>query len=153
MDDTENELNQDDSMSDVGSEETKAPAESDENADNGTNDRLRLKTDNVNAKEILTKIIVDRCSKATNQLRAKLRGKILFEIDGKDENYLLDWSKDNVSVSEASSDDVDLVINLSERTLVDIYRGVINAQIALLSDKIEIDGDPEKAVYIFNLLR
>lgn len=76
-------------------------------------------------------------------------------------SYVVDWRKDQLEVVEVTKDsalqdrlaEVECTISLTEDTLMSISSGNLNPQVALLSDKIAVDGKMEVAMYAFNLLR
>jgi len=94
------------------------------------------------------------CARARGQqrLREHLKGTILVSIDGK-ERYLFDWSADDPRCTpNAQGDKADCRIEMHEEDLLKILSGMLNPQIAMLSDKMTIFGRGELAVYFFNLV-
>ena len=54
--------------------------------------------------------------------------------------------------SPSTKVELDCYISLNDRDVYRIYRGDLNPQIAMLSDKIEVGGKLSFAVYFFNLI-
>lgn len=85
------------------------------------------------------------------KLRVHLPAPVLFRITRSAKEYIVDWSSEELSVSC----DTELVpactIEISEQDLLDIAAGGLNPQVAMLSDKVRIEGKIEMAIYAFNL--
>jgi len=101
--------------------------------------------------ELLTKEICERASKSHDLLRSKIKGKIMIKVDPK-QSYLFDFSTPDSKVARSTSGSADVTIELGEKDLLRIYNGMLNPQIAMLSEKIRVIGNPEMAVYFFNLV-
>ncbi|MCO6431725.1 MAG: SCP2 sterol-binding domain-containing protein [Deltaproteobacteria bacterium] len=104
------------------------------------------------AKELLTEEILYRSQRANAHLKNCLSGKIIFDLDGKGERYFIDWSGDTLKSGPCEDSDGDCVIKVSEATLMKIASGDLNPQVAMLSDKVKIQGKSSLAMYIFNLI-
>lgn len=104
-----------------------------------------------NVEELLTQDLGMRASKSNDLLRSKLKGRILLKIRGSDP-YLVDWTGSELSVKRAADSNADTVIEAEERDIMKISMGNLNPQIAMLSDKMKVSGNPELAIYFFNLV-
>jgi putative sterol carrier protein len=104
-----------------------------------------------NAEELVMQELPARASGAHDLLRSKLRGKIQLKVKGAG-NYHLDWSGNEFIVKKNNSSQADTTIEIEERDLMKITTGGLNPQIGMLSDKIQVSGNPEIAVYFFNLI-
>jgi putative sterol carrier protein len=103
-----------------------------------------------NAEELVMQELPARAASAHDLLRSKLRGKIQLKIKGSG-NYHLDWSGSEFLVKKSNSE-ADTTIEMEERDLMKVISGGLNPQIGMLSDKIQVSGNPEIAVYFFNLI-
>lgn len=105
------------------------------------------------ANEIVLEYLVERSERAPQRLRNHLAGTVAIEILGSDRRYLIDWSSDKLSATDQDFDtNADCVIRCEEISLEQIASGKLNPQIAMLSDKLEVTGRAEMAMYFFNLL-
>lgn len=110
------------------------------------NGRLR------SAPDLLLEHILEKAHRAHPALRAELCGTIIISLDEGRQRYLVDWRNDPLKVAEAKEATADCVIHVKEEDLELIAQGNLNPQIAMLSDKIRIEGSPTFAMYFFNLI-
>lgn len=104
-----------------------------------------------NIDELMMQDFGSRAAKANDLLRSKLKGKILLKIRGSDP-YLVDWTSSELSVKRSADSNADTTIEAEERDIMKIAAGSLNPQIAMLSDKMKVSGNPELAIYFFNLV-
>jgi putative sterol carrier protein len=105
------------------------------------------------ARELITEEVVRRAQNANVKLRSQLVGSILVQVGYGQERYLFDWSTEELKVGQAGSDSAaDCTIQISEDNLLKIASGDLNPQIAMLSEKIKLQGRLSLAVYFFNLI-
>ncbi len=104
-----------------------------------------------NAEELIMGEIPDRAGRAHDLLRSKLKGKIQLNVTGSN-RYFIDWSSAEIAVKKNFTGNADTTIEIEERDLMKVTTGGLNPQIGMLSEKIRISGNPEIAVYFFNLI-
>ena len=94
-----------------------------------------------------------RLEEARPQLTSKLTGAIALVFDRKG-SILFTQSSGSFTgeVLKKAPEKVDCKISLSHNSFTLIATGKLNPQLAMMSDKIAIEGDAERAVYFFNLL-
>lgn len=106
-----------------------------------------------NARELLLEEVPRRAQHADDKLRSHLIGKVHVVLNGKNDRFSFDWSGQVATGSQVSGDEsADCTIRLSEDNLMRISSGELNPQIAMLSNKIRVEGKLEFAVYFFNLV-
>ena len=105
-----------------------------------------LEIDNKTIEEVAA-----RAREATDKLKLELRGSVLLEIQDSETSYSFDWSAGSFKFSQ-EADSGDCKISLSQRHLAQIARGRLNPQIAMLSDKIKVEGKTSLAVFFFNVV-
>lgn len=105
-----------------------------------------------NAREVLTQFVPNRSERAEEKLRSHLVGKIAIEVDGPNESYLFEWTSGRAAVREERATGTECSIRLSEQNLMRVVAGDLNPQVAMLSGKIQVQGNAEAAVYFFNLV-
>ncbi len=93
-----------------------------------------------------------RADRVEEKLREHLKGVVEICITNRDERYTCDWSGTEASVSKEKAEKVDCKISLDEKNLMRLSKGVLNPQIAMLSDKVDLEGDARLAIYFFNVL-
>ncbi len=124
---------------------------------------LEDKTDNSNTTKIDSKkrktndfndLILNelplRAAKANDLLKSKLKGKIAIKVSG--EKFSFDWTSAQVTVKSGTLEACDTEIEISSQDLMRISSGLVNPQIAMLSERIKVKGNPEFAIYLFNLI-
>ncbi len=104
------------------------------------------------ARDIIVDGVLERAHRAHPTLRDQLRGTILLKVGSGREKYIVDWRTDSLKVAETKDETADCVIGLEDRDLEMIAGGNLNPQIAMLSEKISIEGDASLAMYFFNLI-
>ena len=90
------------------------------------------------------------------KLKELLAGTIALRVVDRSRAFLFGDFNGEFGVKESSGSESrslqgDCMIDLSEGALVRIWRGDINPQIAMLSEKVTISGKSAMAVYFFNL--
>ena len=134
-----------------------------------------------NGEEVVQRELCARARSAHERLRTILTGRVLISLQDLNRSYLFNWNSAQASIEEipaatakemlthckssavqttppddsansGSSEALDCYITLSDRDMYRIYRGDLNPQIAMLSDKIEVGGKLSFAVYLFNLV-
>lgn len=105
-----------------------------------------------NAEELMVEGLASRAKNANPRLRALLKGFIQVSLRGGNGAYNLDWREDEAKVFKGPATSPDCIIQLNEKDLIRIANGELNPQIAMLSDKVRVEGKSEFAVYFFNLI-
>lgn len=105
-----------------------------------------------NSREVLLQFVPNRSERADEKLRSHLVGKIAIAVDGANENYLFEWQSGRATVREEQTENVECSIRLSEQNLMRVVAGELNPQVAMLSGKIQVQGNAEAAIYFFNLV-
>lgn len=103
------------------------------------------------AKELLLEELALRAAEASPCLKECLVGTVLVDIKDKNELYRVSWSGSGFKVEEGAGS-ADCTIHLSEQNLLKIVSGDLNPQIAMLSDKVFVEGKLSLGVYFFNLI-
>jgi putative sterol carrier protein len=109
-------------------------------------------TDVKSGRAFLLDQLPQRGSRANPRLRANLAGSIRLELSDLGQQYLCSLKGDVFEVLEDKSSPADCTIKLSEGDLLRIIHGKLNAQLAMLSEKIQVEGQLSLAVYFFNLV-
>ncbi|NMC62346.1 MAG: SCP2 sterol-binding domain-containing protein [SAR324 cluster bacterium] len=102
--------------------------------------------------DVLINRLLERASRAHPTLREQLRGSVIISIDQGRERYLFDWTSECAKACETKQDSADCTIHLQSSDLLCIAQGSLNPQIAMLSDKVQIEGNVNLAMYFFNLV-
>lgn len=102
--------------------------------------------------EALLKEIPARAEQANPRLREQLTGTLLLELSDVRKKYLLDWREEKLKVKENGGGDADCKMYIKHADLWKIFNGTLNPQIAMLSEKIKIEGKLSLAIYLFNLM-
>jgi hypothetical protein len=123
-----------------------------------------------NARDVVCDELPDRAARAALRLKPFLTGTFVFDFTNTGSKFLFDWrgdvpatkplSKETVVtcdeaqgfVSTEKAVNVDTVISISEAHLMAVRSGSLNPQVAMLTDKIRINGKAGPAVYIFNVV-
>ena len=117
-----------------------------------------------NGRDVVCDELPVRASRAKQRLRPYLTGTMVIELIDRKERYLFDWRGDEpkvslvegaVSLANGETSDaskVDCIVALSEQNLMAVRSGVLNPQLAMLADKIKVQGRVSPAVYLFNLI-
>ncbi len=103
------------------------------------------------AKELILEELPLRAGEASSCLKECLMGTVLIDIKDKNEFYRVIWNAGGFKVEEGGGA-ADCTIHLSEQHLLKIVSGDLNPQIAMLSDKIFVEGKLNLGVYFFNLI-
>lgn len=116
------------------------------------------------ARDILYEEVAYRAKRAQLRLRSQLSGSIAVEIRGSQDKFLFDWRTEEPTVGDLKSSPkvrtaedtdpamVDCSIKISESHLFQVRSGELNPQLAMLSDKIQVQGRVGLAIYFFNLI-
>ena len=86
------------------------------------------------------------------KLRSQLTGTILINLTDKNLFYLFNWKDTKLKIEKTSKKTADCSIEINEANLLQIARDELNPQVAMLSDKIKVDGNVSLALYFFNLI-
>lgn len=105
-----------------------------------------------NPKELFLEAIPYRAKESAATLRTHLTGKIGFSIQDTNEKFCIDWSSAECQVKANHPETLDCHVSLSSGDLMRIASGDLNAQIAMLSTRVLIQGKADYAVYVFNLI-
>ncbi|MBX7143238.1 MAG: SCP2 sterol-binding domain-containing protein [Oligoflexia bacterium] len=104
------------------------------------------------ARDFMLEELKLRCDECGPKLKECLNGSICIRIRDKEEIYFLDWGAQGAKVEEVSDARGDCVIELAEVNFLKILSGELNPQIAMLSEKIFVQGRLGLAIYFFNLV-
>lgn len=101
--------------------------------------------------------LVAVASRSAPKLRELLEGTIMIAINNSDKRYLIDWSQpqikaEKLKASGSAAISAACTIALSEDNLLKIANGDLNPQIAMLAQKIKVEGRKAAAMYFFNLI-
>ena len=106
-----------------------------------------------NAQELLTAEIPARVGYVDAKLRSNLVGSIVINLRDSGEKFLFDWTTEELKTGPAAANGTsDCAIHLSGASLLKIASGELNPQIAMLSDKVKVEGRVGLAIYFFNLV-
>ncbi|NLF25830.1 MAG: SCP2 sterol-binding domain-containing protein [Deltaproteobacteria bacterium] len=92
-----------------------------------------------------------RSERAGRKLKTQLSSLVQLELTDLNHSFLFDWQGSDLRIHEGSDPQADCRIALSSTDLWSISNGELNAQIAMLSDKVKVSGKAGVAVYFFNL--
>jgi putative sterol carrier protein len=108
---------------------------------------------NLTPEDIILKDLVDNASRSGAKLRELLAGTILIKLVDTGGRFLIDWSGPELKSQTVGKDaTADCTICLSEDHLRRIAQGDLNPQIAMLSEKVRVEGRKGAAMYLFNLI-
>lgn len=131
-----------------GSEDIDEPGD-DEPSPRGRYERRKNFT---SARDLMTEELRLRAEHSSERLKACLTGTILIRVRDRGENFIFDWTGNSPRAEASKESTADCSIELNENTLLKIASGDLNPQIAMLSEKITVQGKLSLAVYFFNLL-
>jgi len=93
-----------------------------------------------------------RSLEATPLLQAQLTGVFAVRLSDTGKTYTFDWSGEKLMVSQIANPLCECTIVVSQQNLLRIAAGEMNPQLAMLSDKVRVEGKAPFAVYFFNLI-
>lgn len=97
--------------------------------------------------------LIKRAEYSGSKLKGEIVGTVRLAIDKNPKQLIFEWSGDLPTVSLGDKgDEAGCVISISEKNFRRVAAGVLNPQIAMLSDKIKVEGNFGAAVYFFNLV-
>lgn len=103
--------------------------------------------------DIILRDLVDNASRSGAKLKELLAGTILIKLVDTGGRFLIDWSGADLKSQAVGKDaTADCTICLSEDHLKRIAQGDLNPQIAMLSEKVRVEGRKGAAMYLFNLI-
>jgi len=117
-----------------------------------------------NGKDVLCEELPDRASRAKLRMKPYLTGAFAVELTNSGDRFIFDWRGDDPKVAPLAKDVkltigegtdpsmVESIISLSEQNLMSVRSGDLNPQVAMLADKIKVQGKVGPAVYLFNLV-
>ena len=79
-----------------------------------------------------------------------LSGKTVLQVE--DSGYVVKSQQGKLEIYRDDEAEGDCFISLSEPDFIEIARGELNPQIAMVSEKIDVDGKADLAMYVFNLI-
>ena len=121
--------------------------------DGDESDRPRQERRVQNAEDILVRDLVANASRGSARLKELLAGTILVRLSDSGKRYLIDWSQPELKANSVGKEaTADCTISLTEDHLRKIAQGDLNPQIAMLSDKVRVEGKKGAAMYLFNLI-
>ncbi|NDC36606.1 MAG: hypothetical protein EBZ48_00985 [Proteobacteria bacterium] len=116
--------------------------------DRGRSDRRPL-----TAEEIILGDVVSNATRSGAKLKELLAGTILIKLIDSGQRYVIDWREGDLKAQPAGKDaTADCTILVSEDHLKRISQGDLNPQMAMLSEKIRVEGRKAVAMYFFNLV-
>jgi hypothetical protein len=117
-----------------------------------------------NARDVICEELPARAQRAKLRLRPQLTGAFVIEIANTGEKFLFDWRGEEAKVTPVSGpvdlaaadntdpSKVDSIISISDQHMMAVRSGDLNPQVAMLADKIRVQGKIGPAVYLFNLV-
>jgi putative sterol carrier protein len=87
-----------------------------------------------------------------SRLYSCLNGSIQFLLSGSKDRFYISGSGSGIQVKDGVIDKADCTISISPKDLQGIIDGQLNAQVALISDKVKVEGNTGLAIYAFNLV-
>jgi putative sterol carrier protein len=87
-----------------------------------------------------------------DRLYGCLNGSIQFYLTGSKDRFFIEGTGTTIAIKDGVVDKPDCLISISARDLQGIIDGNINAQVALISDKVKVEGNTGLAIYAFNLV-
>jgi hypothetical protein len=117
-----------------------------------------------NARDVVCDDLPYRAARAKLRLRPYLSSTLVIHLTGSGERFLFDWRAEDLKVTPcdatvslaqgepADSTKVDAIISVSDQHLMQIRAGDLNPQLAMVADKIRVQGKVAPAVYLFNLI-
>ncbi len=117
-----------------------------------------------NARDVICEELPVRAQRAKLRLRPQLTGAFVIEISNTGEKFLFDWRGEEAKVTPLSgpvelaaadntdASKVDSIISISDQHMMAVRSGDLNPQVAMLADKIRVQGRIGPAVYLFNLV-
>lgn len=106
----------------------------------------------MNVQGFFSEQLLPRAKTSQAKLRSQLVGSILIEFSDSGERYLFDWSDDQPKLAQTKDGTAECKIILRSDDFMRIASGDLNPQIAMLSEKIRVEGKPGLAIYFFNLV-
>jgi hypothetical protein len=85
-------------------------------------------------------------------LKSHLTGTLVLQVSDPNQAYCVDWTTDTLEIRKGDLEGADCRIAISRADLIRVARGELNPQIGMLSGKIRASGNPEMAMYFFNLV-
>lgn len=85
-------------------------------------------------------------------LRSHLTGVVALVTTDPHRAFRIDWTGERLVVEAGDAPSSDCRISLSQADLMRVVKGDLNPQIGMLSGRIKASGNPEMAMYLFNLL-
>jgi putative sterol carrier protein len=116
------------------------------------------------ARDVICEELPVRADRAKLRLRPQLTGAFVIEVSNTGERFLFDWRGSDpkvtpvtgpVEIATAEQSDpskVDCIISISDQNMMAVRSGDLNPQVAMLADKIKVQGKMGPAVYLFNLV-
>ncbi len=108
--------------------------------------------------ELLVATLPARAACVDQKLRSNLVGSVLVHLRDSGEKFLFDWSTEDIksekvtTVATEGEGAPDCTIHLSGTNLMKIASGDLNPQVAMLSDKVKVEGVVGLGIYFFNLI-
>lgn len=106
---------------------------------------------NTNADRLFFRTVQRNAVRRENKLRVHIPAPVEFRLKGTRSVYSLDWSKNELKILAEAVEKPACIIEISEDHLTEISEGLLNPQVAMLSDKVHVSGDMGIAMYVFNL--
>ena len=108
-----------------------------------------------NSKDVMLGDVSDRLQRANERLRAQLNGSVLIEVSEPEAKYLLKGADTGLSLDALEGNGAnaaDCKVRIRQSDLLRVASGELNPQVAMLSDRISVEGQVGLAVYLFNLI-
>lgn len=86
------------------------------------------------------------------RLLSVLSGKIQFYVKGSKERFYLEFQNNEISFGSGIDKDPDCTVTITESDIEGIAEDSLNPQIAMISDKVTVEGKTSLAIYAFNLI-
>lgn len=104
--------------------------------------------------DLLRKRLTRARIRRREKIKSLVQGYNLIHITENKVDILIQWLDDDVTVENKSLplEELSCKIIMNKSNFSKITQGKLNPQIALLSDKVKVEGKVNNAVYLFNLL-
>jgi len=104
-----------------------------------------------NLSDFIVEEVGIRASRIDPKLKAQLSSVIQLELTDLHQSFVFDWQGNNLKIKEGIEPAAECCIAISSEDLLGIADGELNAQMAMLSDKVRVTGRVGVAMYFFNL--
>ena len=149
----------------VPEEDSSKPAKAEQDTDTGEKKRTRKASSKKKSKSASKsslksthgKVFEEKIKGAETietleRLHTCIPGTVQFYMKGSKERFIVDGSGKEIKVIDGLVNEPDCTITIEAQDMLGIADGILNPQIAMLSEKIQVKGNSGLAMYVFNLL-